>query len=271
MSRRFDSARAKLVRAEEHRKTIEPEIKRFVESQPITLRSKHNLADSAETIRFAYSASSVAPIPARWAVVAGDAIQNIRAALDHAIWAIVVKETGVQFAESNAPKIDFPITDEPSRFPKKRLVQIGIPPPLIAVIERAQPYVRNRSAPRDDVLWLLRTLSNVDKHRLLHVVAMVPEEVVITTTPFLVNGNVEIVNKGVVKKGAEVVRFTASRPSVRTRVDVSCEFRAGICIEATSESRAVAIDVGLRGMHERAAEIITGLDPGSHRAQRRKR
>jgi hypothetical protein len=271
MSRRFDSARSKLARAEAHRKSIEPEIKCFVESDPITLRSRHNLGGVVGPIRFAYSATGVAPIPVQWAAVAGDAIQNIRAALDHGIWAIVVKAKGVHFAESNAPKIDFPITDQPSRFPKKRLALLGISPPLIAVIEQAQPYARNQGAPRDDVLWLLRTLSNVDKHRLLHVVAMVPEEVMINTTPFLVNGNVEIVNKGVIKKGAELVCFTASRPSVRMKVEVSCEFRAGICIEATSESRAVAIDTGLRGMHERAAEIIATLDPGSRTARRRKR
>ena len=61
MSKRFDSARSKLARAEAHRKSIEPEIESFVESDPISLRSKHNLDGVAGPIRFAYFRNQAAP------------------------------------------------------------------------------------------------------------------------------------------------------------------------------------------------------------------
>ena len=80
--------------------------------------------------------------PQHWALVAGDASRTSEPALDHAIWSIVVKEKSSSFAEANHTKIAFPITDRPSKFPRSRLVEIGLPKPVIAVIEDAQPYKR---------------------------------------------------------------------------------------------------------------------------------
>jgi len=259
MGEAFPTSRAKIARAEEHRKVIEPEIKAFVESDPITLRSEHNLKRSKEPIRIAYFVTKVSSAPPCWPLVAGDSIQNIRAALDHAVWAIVVEQSGAKFAEANSRKIYFPITDKASRFPHRQLAQLGLTPPVIAVIEQAQPYVRQQSAPRDDALWMLRALSNVDKHRLLHVITIIGEEATVRTTPFLFNGKVTFVTPGALYEGAEVVRFTAARPTSYPEVEMELEFRAGICLDATPESRPVAIDLGLRTMRDRATEVIDAL------------
>lgn len=266
----FSCSRAKIARAEQHRKGIEPEIKALAESNPLTLSSKHNLKGTQEPVRFRYTVAKIAPIPEHWGLVVGDAVQNLRAALDHAVWALVVKEKGAKFAEANAPKIDFPIADDPTRFPKRRLGDIGIHPKFIAVIEQTQPYRRNQSAPRHDPLWILRALSNVDKHRLLHVIVVIPENCTVKTTPFLPNGKIELLIEGPLHEGAEAMRFTASRPATKGNVQVELEFRASICIAATPQSLPVPIDLGLRDMRDRVIEVIDALAEASRGKRPRK-
>jgi len=151
------------VRAEQHRQVLQPEIEAFAEGDPIALRVKSNLKSTEEQLRGSYYVVALRKPPADWGLVAGDCIQNIRAALDHAVWAIVVNEKGAKFAEAHYREIDFPIADSPTRFPKGRLVNIGVPHRHIAVIENAQPYVRNQAHPRDDALWFLRALSSPDR------------------------------------------------------------------------------------------------------------
>jgi hypothetical protein len=250
---------------------MEPEIKAFVEADPITLRSKHNLKGSDDPIRFAWFVAEMTNPPKHWALAAGDAIQNIRAALDHAVWAIVVKEKGTGFAEANYPKIDFPIADRASRFPSRRLAEIGLPKPVMQVLEDAQPYERQHSAVRDDASWLIRALSNVDKHRLLHVVGLIGEDATVRSMPRLDNGSVEFVTEGSLHRGAQVARFTASRPPIPANVDVKFEYRLGISIDGTPETRPVPIDLALRAMRDRATEIIEALAVAVRPAKRRGR
>ena len=269
MAAPFQSSRAKLARAEHHRQAIEPEIKAFAEGDSVSLRSKHNLKASRGPIRFSWYVEAMTNPPQHWALVAGDAIQNIRAALDHAIWSIVVKEKSSSFAEANHTKIAFPIRDHPSKFPRSRLVEIGLPKPVIAVIEDAQPYKRLPQAPRDDASWLIGALSNIDKHRLLHVIRMISEDAQVRTTPRLENGNVEFVTDGRLRKGAQVVRFSADRPPGHPYIDVNFQLRAGISIEATPETRAVPIDLALRAIRDRASEIIEALTAAVQPARRR--
>jgi hypothetical protein len=142
---------------------------------------------------------------------------------------------------------------------------------LIAAIENTQPYVREKEAPRRDPLWFLRELSNIDKHRLLHVVSMIGEDAVIHTTPFLANGKPEFVTTGALYKGAQVVRFTASRPATKTNVQVDLEYRMGISIEATPKTAAVGIDLALRVMRDRVTETLAALEAAADTKRRRKR
>jgi hypothetical protein len=251
----------KVDRAEQHHHVIEAELKTFTQTDPLTLRSKHNLEGTEQTLRFIYSVEALKTPPESWAFVFGDAVQNLRAALDHVVWALVVKRKGAKFADRHARKINFPIADDLARFPRARLAEIGLRAPAITIIQNAQPYIRQQNAPRADALWLLQALSNVDKHRLLHTVVVIGETTKITSKPFLANGKVEFLERGALQKGTRVVRFTATRPATNGKVEVKCEVHAGICIEATPETDAVPIDLALRVMRERVTEILLQLAP----------
>ena len=256
---RFVSSRAKIARAEAHRASLVPEVSAFVAGKPFDVRSVHNIAAAKGPIRFVYSITRIDPVPTGWALVAGDAIQNLRAALDHAMWSVVLAKKGRKFAEANAPKIQFPVVELATKFPRKSLIELGVPDKIVDIVEAAQPYSRLANAPRDDLMWCLRTLSNYDKHRLLHVVSMIPEEVVVRPTPDLPGGRIEMLAEGPMRKG-QVVRFTAPRPSQPFFVTVNFELKVGVSIEATPETRAIPIEYGIRAMRDRTIEVVDTIE-----------
>lgn len=93
---------------------------------------------------------------------AGEAIQNLRSALDHFVYAASGEELRTQF----------PIFTDPSDYERKASGMLsGVPASTQASIERMQPYREAPGSPGMGALEQLRTLSNLDKHRVLTTVA----------------------------------------------------------------------------------------------------
>jgi hypothetical protein len=101
-------------------------------------------------------------------VTIGDALYNLRAALDYVVYAIAIYNNKVR----HVPGTQFPIEDDPAMFDarvtgrhprdkKKRVAQYlrCVPPSAVAEIRKLQPF--------EGTLWTgsLRELSNPDKHR----------------------------------------------------------------------------------------------------------
>jgi hypothetical protein len=116
------------------------------------------------------------PEPLMLAVLLGDAIHNLRSALDHLIWQLVLLNTKKDGSTDN----QFPICDSGPGYwstgknesPSMRTRRLkGVSKDHQLLIDTFQPY-RNVEALRAgnlDPLSTLRDLSNHDKHRLLHV------------------------------------------------------------------------------------------------------
>jgi integrase len=100
--------------------------------------------------------------PEDWPLRAGEAIQNLRAALDHMVYA----------ASGERDRTQFPIYTDADRFHENapRMLQ-GVPESVVTTIEKAQPYQNHPSAPERAMLEQLRMLSNRDKHRTLATIA----------------------------------------------------------------------------------------------------
>ena len=88
----FGSARLKLERAEYHISDIERQFAAFVRGKPhrFRIQSDPNTGVLAIRVRF------VKEPPATLALIIGDAIHNMRIALDHAIWELVGLDGGTQ-------------------------------------------------------------------------------------------------------------------------------------------------------------------------------
>jgi len=170
MSIRLSGVLSKLARAQMHAEEFERVCGRYAESRPYSVGEKQESYDNG--ILRTFFIDNVAPIPKELPVILGDCIQNLRSALDHLAWQLVL-------AAGNTPtdRTAFPIFE--SEFTKKgkvRTIRIdgGVDPRALALIEAAQPYVRKRRGqdPRDDPLAILHDLSNIDKHRTLLLVGV---------------------------------------------------------------------------------------------------
>ncbi|MBI4261368.1 MAG: hypothetical protein HY658_12475, partial [Actinobacteria bacterium] len=110
-------------------------------------------------------------VPGVLSLVLGDALHNYRSALDHLVFqlALMGRDGG------DAPEgTQFVIRDTPEAFEKAKARGYldGVAQQHQDMIESVQPY---RSAdPALHPLGLLRDLSNVDKHRIIHLFEVAP-------------------------------------------------------------------------------------------------
>jgi hypothetical protein len=113
-------------------------------------------ADTGEHVFRSYSnRQPYVPPPARASLVIGDALHNLRSALDYIVW---------QFARAPSKKNQFPSCDTPKLFEKKsKRYLFSVPPEDWAKFEAYQPYKGPDRLP----LAYLAKLNDVDKHRLL--------------------------------------------------------------------------------------------------------
>jgi hypothetical protein len=102
--------------------------------------------------------------PDHWPLLAGDAIQNLRSALEHVAWTAAVP--------GHKSRTQFPIFKDAREYARKgRPMIAGLPAPVQTLIEQTQPYNAVPDGPTFDPLWQLSELSNLDKHRTLATVA----------------------------------------------------------------------------------------------------
>jgi len=154
-----DSILLKTKRAHKHVLDLETAYRTFGTTEPypytVAFETDPNTGDRL------YSLSKVAPIPQDFALLIGDAINNIRSCLDHAVYALV------KVANRNAIKrrdAKFIIGDSPGDFKTKfERVKPGLREDAIKAIEGIQPYIGGAG----EYLCHINGLANIDKHRLL--------------------------------------------------------------------------------------------------------
>ena len=142
--------------------------------------------------------------PRTLAPIIGDAIHNIRSALDYLVYELAppeVRATG---------STQFPIFRDEDGFKTRGSKMLtGITGDERMLIERAQPYIAS-NPPRHDPLAILQKLSNDDKHRLL-----VPMIAAVSSQNVWVgadNADIEFTHiaSGPVEHDTRIVTFTAT-------------------------------------------------------------
>jgi hypothetical protein len=122
-----------------------------------------------------YRAHKLPDINPEWSLMIGDTLHNLRSALDHLAWQLVILD-----GQKPGEQTQFPIRETP--FSKKgNLTPTQLTPPIrsaeiVDALEKAQPYQGPDGEPiRPDwnPLLHLSRLNNIDKHRLLLVVSRV--------------------------------------------------------------------------------------------------
>jgi hypothetical protein len=209
--------------------------------------SKEIESRSAHKITYRCLALEREPPSDEWPLLAGEALHNIRSALDHVVYA----------ASGERSRTQFPIFTDPCEFQVLggRMLQ-GVPEAIRTAIEKAQPYRTFPDAPAQAFLEQLRLLSNLDKHRTLATIASAvqhegvgtPEGVKITWQKFATN---QPLGSG----QTHISTFTASFASEVEDVNVEPFF----AYEVRIEGRPLAVLVGIvREAFRVLAECETG-------------
>jgi hypothetical protein len=160
--------RTKVERAEQHIQNLDVALRAFLDSNPyLTARQ----TDPERPDFMVYWLSGARPIPPLIPLIAGDALANLRGALDHLAF---------QLAWLNGTRDDrilkntyFPIFDDATKYVAEAPGKVkGMSQAAKEAIDACKPYKGG-----NDALWWLHRLNNIDKHRLLVTVCTLFESV----------------------------------------------------------------------------------------------
>lgn len=239
MTHPLDGFVLKLNRAEHHLESLRSDIEGFVKS------------DFYETVtEFDYKGRLVARLknvkdpPPELSILIGDCVHNLRSALDHLAYALAAAHTR-PFPERFAATSAFPIFETGPLFRGGRnrgrgaaIKMQGMSRSTRAAIQRLQPYHR-RKHPYLELLWMLEELSNIDKHRLVHVTTAT-----VAGTSFRLSGTGMYRIEGIeplfrtMKENAVVGRFYGEFGPPST-VKVESNIVPAILFDKTGEARSV--------------------------------
>jgi len=226
----LDGCWSKIERADSHLDALDTEVKKWLEVHAETGFSRHFYAE-ARVQAFWWD---IPDPPLDWGVRIGDVVHNLRSALDHLVWQL-----------SSSPKAgiggnQFPIfRDKPTQGFDARTkdgMLYGVPDDERAKIEGLQPYVRDPGTEDRNALVILNNLSNVDKHQIVHVVALAQTSGQPPFTAFGPNGDAGPIDflwafpGGKLKAGAVLACFgvsevTGPNPQVEVQGPIPVQIR----------------------------------------------
>ena len=157
----LEGCRTKVARAGDHLESLRLETDRFTDENPWAMIVEADAASGHHLIRLRSRRRPPNDPPIRLSVIVGDVLHNLRSALDHLVWQLVILD-GRTPGRGN----QFPVYDTAERFSQRGHRDLaGLTPEHQAHIEALQPYDG-----RDGFLLLraLATLNDMDKHRVVH-------------------------------------------------------------------------------------------------------
>jgi hypothetical protein len=130
-----------------------------------------------KTKRHAYKVRGLPAVDPEWSILVGEILYQLRSALDHLAWQLVKLDGGTPTTQTQFPIRDSFLTKNGNRMRLRQLMpEIG-DRDILRMLNRNQPYYGGEDGTLrtpDDAhrhgLWILKTLNNIDKHRLLLVV-----------------------------------------------------------------------------------------------------
>jgi hypothetical protein len=153
----LDRLLAKVERAKKHIVDLEAERDQFYLSNPVRFRAEND----QKTGEHNWYVAEIKPIPLSFAVIIGDAANNLRSALDHMAYNLVCVGEGAVKTFQHAK---FPVGSDLADYKNQRTKALkGMRPDAIAAIDALQPYVGGAG----EYFWHLARINNHDKHKLL--------------------------------------------------------------------------------------------------------
>jgi hypothetical protein len=213
----LSSCRSKIGRADEHLDALNREMNAWGDGDPFRIVRQGNANGTKHQFSLRYKTQ---PDVWRWSMLLGDAVHNLRSALDHIVYALAINQTRTDPPDDDL-KLAFPIASDPGHFARSRWRIASLNDATQCAIERAQPYNRLNHGRVFQRLWWLAQLDDIDKHRLAHLtpLAAQPDKIEIDAEP----GTFEAEwNHGTLKDGAPLLRLTLTKPNPLVQVNLHC-------------------------------------------------
>ena len=173
------SAWAKVDRAKMHIDDLDDAIgKQYNGINPISLRRTFEPDQGVIMVRI----DSVVDVPDNWGLIVGDAVHNLRCALDHLAWELALKYfDGVEPTDRRIIKqIQFPVVVDKNLW-ESHINRKYMLPSDADKVEQFQPFnlgpiSRSKGAIHPfEAFCGFAGVSNVDKHRRIHLAYMIPQ------------------------------------------------------------------------------------------------
>lgn len=219
-----------------------------------------------ELVRVQWKIKVLNPVPEDWAYLTGDAVNNMRSALDHALAEVARQRLGFSDADVEKHRLQFPICDTSDDYAKvaKKLVKF-LPQDLIDELEMLQPY---RGDPDDRLhnLAMVRDLSNLDKHRQLTVVTHGVYRSTVTIEPPMDVVSLKE-NTGALADGMVLATVKFRRPVTPPELTLTPEIRYVESLFIPGSDMFVPLAVVLEFMFEEAFIAVESLTRDLMRAK----
>jgi hypothetical protein len=208
---------AKIGRARKHLAEFEQQLREHANSKP------SQVVREREGDEFVFRAKTLRETPVELALIAGDVIHNVRAALDHLAAMIVAKNGG----DINGSQ--FPITEKAKDLSSRITKTMGPASDCAKrFVKLLRPYKRSNG-----LAFLIHSLDIADKHRLLVPVGMANAHTRLTPNlpgavgelPFL---QLKLGQSQFLADGSEVFRFPATVPESILQINFWFEFRFAV-------------------------------------------
>jgi hypothetical protein len=212
----------KLDRANEHLNRLRSESKARERKNPYGFRTKDKRRSAKKVEVTVYAEVRSSP-PPEWGPIIGDVVQNIRAALDYAVW-------DLSRSSKRSNQTAFPIYKDGCEYQVLSPAKIsGVPKAHQTVIQEAQPY-QWVDGPEFHALADLQLLSNKDKHRTLIPTAVIHDIGFVSTTNAETEFTFTLAGGDEIEDGAPVFGFIAwpHDPSLEMHVQPGVSFDEGI-------------------------------------------
>jgi len=200
----FSGIRLKLSRARQQIDVLEADVKAFLTGGGEPYAPTINFNGTTQELTVSVKINKT-PDP-MWGVRVGEIVHNMRSALDHIVWELVILNTG------NPPRTNqnqFPIFETEAGFNARGVRKFlhDVRADAINLIQSEQPFRTGEGV--KSPLWHMRELSNADKHRTLHIVGTLLHSFNVTFPPVAESFTaevVEILGQGVMQQDAVLWR-----------------------------------------------------------------
>ncbi len=208
--------RAKVWRSQHHLESIGREVVAFNRAEPSPYRLQSKMyAGGGKHVFYLHINRE---FPPEWGVAFGEAIHDIRSALDHTVYQLTIDWRGRRLSNTG-----FPVFRQRADFRRHSSLIRGIGPGPQAFIEKLQPYPHRRRV-EHRALRLVHDRWNQDKHRVVHPTGVELRRVEVYHPPgctFEVNGRV-------LQDGARAVTIVCDPPNPDVNMHVEAEAKVVI-------------------------------------------